>query len=143
MPWLVRLVQAGIHSPLRPVVPFRLPLQSLVALLWALATLRAGHVQPVLRGVSQILAGRLEACQTSMGRPGSQAGASSGSSSAATDAREDGDAGRVDGGLSSSQLCTAVWACGQLRHGDPGLLAAACGLLLTRVQELGPGDTAR
>lgn len=90
-----------------------------MALLWALAILRAGRLQPLLRGVSQLLADRVEA---------SLAGAA-----------------EISGGsqLASSQLCTAVWACGQLRHGDPRMLGAASALLLSRVEELGPSDTAR
>lgn len=87
-----------------------------------LATLRAGRLQPLLRGVSQLLADKVEASLAGAGQPAEISGGSQ---------------------LASSQLCTAVWACGQLRHGDPRMLGAASALLLSRVEELGPSDTAR
>ncbi|KAL4430994.1 hypothetical protein ABPG75_006250 [Micractinium tetrahymenae] len=117
--------------------------KSLLALLWALATLRAEQLQPLLRGVSQQLADRMEACLAGMAQPHGVA-AGSGASSSAVAATDPAKSGRRGAGqLTSSQLCTAVWACGQLRHADPAMLAAASALLLNRVEDLGPGDMAR
>lgn len=45
--------------------------------------------------------------------------------------------------LPTSTLCTAVWACGQLQHGNARLLRAATTLLHGRVPDMSPADTAR
>lgn len=159
-------------------------LQSLVALLWALASLRAAQLHPLLRAVSQRLADHMEAClegvQTqgpqgptaaefedaelvdggelspastavngSAGHNISSSGGGSGGSSS-EDGRERASAtgpampaqGR-DRALPADQLCTVVWACGQLRHEDPRLLAAATTLMHGRVHKLAPTETAR
>ena len=149
--------------PSAPAAVLCCAVQSLVTLLWALATLRASQHQPLLRAVTQQLASRLEA---SMDGPSSSSSKPAGGASSSSSSSIDGDSGdgawyagssssssssrlaaaaaaTIEEGLPVDQLSTAVWACGQLRHSDPQLLDLAAGLLHGRVDQMAPGDVAR
>ena len=142
-----------------------------MTLLWALATLRAAQdpqpqlqheIQPLLQAASRQLAERMEdsfggppaavtpSAQTEGAAPPgggaeeaderwfSGAAAAPAAAAAAAAAASVGQPA-----LPTSTLCTAVWACGQLRHSDPRLLQAVATLLHGRVMEMDSGDIAR
>lgn len=140
-------------------------MQSLFVLLWSLATLHAAQqrpaapqLQPLLQAVTQQLAGRMEAVLGSRASITSVASTASGT----LDEQGDGSGGpgwyAGPGGsstgsqpatsaelshLPTATLCTAVWACGQLRHADARMLQAATTLLHGRVNDMAAGDMAR
>ena len=153
---------------LRPPLPLN-SMQSLVTLLWSLATLRAfqqqreGHsrLQSLLQAVTGQLARRMEAVLGSRFSSGSMGTAAS-IEQGTLDEQADGAAGSgwYSGSGSSgasmppaspaelaamptNTLCTVVWACGQLRHADVRLLQAATTLLHGRVDNMAPADMTR
>ena len=141
------------------------PMQSLVTLLWSLATLRAAQqprapsrLQPLLHAVTAQLARRMEGVLGSRPSMGSavsmeqataderaysatEAGWYSGPSSSSSSALPASEAELT--ALPTDMLCTVVWACGQLRHADTRLLQAATVLLHGRVDDMAPADMAR
>lgn len=144
------------------------PLQSLVTLLWSLATLRAAQqrrapsrLQPLLHAVTGQLARRMEAVLGSRSDT-----ASAGSAASVEQGTLDEQSGAAAGSdwfngpsnssismlpaspaelaaLPTDTLCTVVWACGQLRHADTRLLQAATTLLHGRVDDMAPADMTR